>query len=178
MAEISTVARPYAQGVFRLAREHDALAHWSEQLDLAAAVIGDQEMVLVLGSPRLTGEQKAQLVIDVCGDGLDDAGRNLVRLLLANRRINLMPEIARQYRRLRADAERTVEARLITAQPIEDAVRDRVADALAKRLERKVTLDTAVDESLIGGAIVQAGDMVIDGSVRGRLTRLAGVMSR
>lgn len=178
MAEISTVARPYAQGVFRLAREHDALAHWSDQLDLAAAFIADQQMTLVLGSPRMTGDQKAELVIEVCGDGLDEQARNLVRLLIANRRINLMPEIALQYRRLRADAERTVEARLVTAQPVDDAVRDRVADALAKRLERKVTLETAVDESLIGGAIVHAGDMVIDGSVRGRLTRLAGVMSR
>ena len=178
MAETTTVARPYAKGVFQLANERKALPHWSEQLDLAAAVVADQQMSLVLGSPRLNAEQKADLILDVCGEGLDAEGRNFVRLLIDNRRIMLLPEIAAQYRAMRAEAERTVEATLVTAQPVEEAVRERVESALSKRLDRKVTLATEVDEDLIGGAIVRAGDQVIDGSVRGRLTRLAGAMSR
>jgi F-type H+-transporting ATPase subunit delta len=178
MAEIATVARPYAKAVFRLAREHDKLAPWTEQLELAAAVVKDQEMGLLLGSPRLTTEQKADMIIDICGDQLDADGANLVRLLVNNRRIALMPEIAAQYRKLRAEVERTVESTLVTAQAIDDELRDRIRDALAKRLDRNVSLETEVDESLIGGAIVKADDTVIDGSVRGKLARLAGAMSR
>jgi F-type H+-transporting ATPase subunit delta len=118
------------------------------------------------------------MIIDICGDQLDADGANLVRLLVNNRRIALMPEIAAQYRKLRAEVERTVESTLVTAQAIDDELRDRIRDALAKRLDRNVSLETEVDESLIGGAIVKADDTVIDGSVRGKLARLAGAMSR
>lgn len=178
MAETATVARPYAQAVFRLAREQKALASWSEQLEMLATVVRDQEMSLLLGSPRLTQDQKADLIIDICGDGLDKDGKNFVRMLVQNRRIGLMPEIADQYRKRRAEIERTVEATLVTAQSIDDAQRDQIRDALAKSLDRNVSLDTEVDESLIGGAIVKADDTVIDGSVRGKLARLAGATSR
>ncbi len=178
MADIATVARPYAQAVFRLARDNDALAAWTDQLELAAAVVRDQDMDLLLGSPRLDPAQKADLIIDVCGEGLGTSGANLVRLLVSNRRASLLPEIAAQFRRLRAEVERTVEARLVTAEAVDEAVTDRIRDALAKRLDRNVRLHTDVDESLIGGAIVEADDTVIDGSVRGKLARLAGAMSR
>jgi len=178
MAEIATVARPYAQAAFRLARDNNALAAWAEQLDLAAAVVRDQEMALLLGSPRLSPDQKADLIIEIGGDGLDASGANLVRLLVNNRRISLLPEIAAQYRKLRAEVERTVEARLVTAHAVDESVTEQIRDALAKRLDRNVRLDTELDESLIGGAIVKADDTVIDGSVRGKLARLAGAMSR
>jgi F-type H+-transporting ATPase subunit delta len=178
MAEIATVARPYAQAAFRLARENNALAAWTDQLELAAAVVGDQQMSLLLGSPRMSPDQKADLIIDICGDGLDASGANLIRLLVSNRRIGLLPEIAAQYRKLRADVERTVEARLVTAQAVDETVTERIRSALAERLDRNVRLETEVDESLIGGAIVKADDTVIDGSVRGKLARLAGATSR
>ena len=101
-----------------------------------------------------------------------------MRLLVNNRRISLLPEIAAQYRKLRAEVERTVEARLVTAHAVDETATAQIRDALAKRLDRNVRLDTELDESLIGGAIVKADDTVIDGSVRGKLARLAGAMSR
>ncbi len=178
MAESTTVARPYAQGIFELAREQDALAAWSEQLDLVAGVVRHPEMAQLLGSPRLTSEQRAELIIGVCGEGLNEQGRNLVQLLVDNDRLEVLPEIAAQYRALRAAAERTLEARLISAQTVDEDVRARLESALSKRLDRQVTLSTEIDESLLGGAVVRAGDLVIDGSVQGRLTRLTGALSR
>ncbi len=178
MAETTTVARPYAQAAFEIARGQDALAGWSDMLDLLAAVVADADLPPMLGSPRLTSERKAELIADICGDRLDDGGRNLVRLLSANGRLLLLPEIAAQYRRLRARLERTVEATLVTAQPVDDKSRERIAGALGERLQRKVSLATEVDASLIGGAVVRAGDLVIDGSVKGRLERLTGALSR
>lgn len=179
MAETTTVARPYAQAVFEIARaQKDALASWADMLELLAAVASDGAVRPLLGSPRLTAERKAELIIDICGDRLNDGGRNLVRLLSANGRLPLLPEISAQYRQLRAELERTVEATLITAQPVDDAAREQIAAALGKRLQRKVSLSTEVDEDLIGGAVVRAGDLVIDGSVKGRLERLTGALSR
>lgn len=178
MADYSTIARPYAQGVFKLARERDELAHWSEMLDYAAAVARDPNMNALLGSPRLTKAQMADVFIDVCGEKLDEQGRNLIRLLADNRRLILLPTIASQYAELRAEAEKTVNARLITAQPVDAKVEAAVAEALSQRLGLQVRLVTEVDESLLGGAVIRAGDMVIDGSVRGRLEKLASALSR
>lgn len=178
MAQSTTVARPYAEAVFDMARERDELAAWSDALDLAAAVVADERVATALRSPRLDDERKAQLIIEIGGEHLGEHARNLVRLLVERDRILLLPEIARQYRSLRAEYERTLEARLITAQPVDDGVRERLEQALTDRLKRKVSLASEIDETLIGGAIVRAGDMVIDGSVRGRLTRLTGALSR
>ncbi len=178
MAETTTVARPYAEAVFELAEAQDALAAWSDMLDLLAAIVVDPAMRTVLGSPRLTGERKAELLIGTGGERLDERGRNLVRLLSANDRLLLLPEIAAQYGRLRADAERTIEATVITAQAMDEDTGKRIASALGERLRRKVALTAEVDADLIGGAVIRAGDLVIDGSVKGRLTRLTGALSR
>lgn len=180
MAEYSTIARPYAQGVFKLAQAGNALVEWSDKLELAAAVARDEKMRAVLGSPKLTKEQLAELFIGVCGDKIkvDEHFRNLIRLLADNRRLMLLPEIAAQYAELRAEAEATVNARLITAQPVDPAVQAKLAEALSKRLNRKVNLATETDPALVGGAVIRAGDLVIDGSVRGRLERLTATLSR
>lgn len=178
MAQSTTVARPYAEAVFDLARGRKELPAWSEALDLAAAVVADERVAAALRSPRIDDQQKAELIIGIGGEHLGETARNFIRLLVERDRILLLPEIAAQYRALRAEHERTLEARLITAQAVDEGVRERLEAALSSRLERKVTLAPEIDESLIGGAIVRAGDMVIDGSVRGRLTRLTGALSR
>ncbi len=176
MAEDRTIARPYAQAAFERAREQGDLRHWSEMLALAAAVVSAPEMQALLGSSRLTRSRLADLVIEVCADGLDAEGRNLIRLLAEYRRLGLLPEIASQYEALRAEAERSIEAEVLSARPLEPAQQERLAAALGKRLGREVRLQVKVDPTLLGGAIVRAGDLVIDGSVRGRLHKLAARM--
>jgi F-type H+-transporting ATPase subunit delta len=178
MAEYSTIARPYAQGVFQLAKARNGFAKWSDMLEYATAVIRDPTMNALIGSPKMPRDRLAQLVIDICGDRFDEQGRNLVRLLAENRRLLVLPEIAAQYAALRAEAEATIHARLITAQPVAAEIQPRLEEALGKRLGRKVTLTTETDAHLLGGAIIRAGDLVIDGSVRGRLERLAATLSR
>ncbi|MEX0732569.1 MAG: F0F1 ATP synthase subunit delta [Aquisalimonadaceae bacterium] len=178
MADFNTIARPYAQAVFKLAREKGGLSAWSETLGLLAAVARDPRVHDLLASPRLTPAQHQELILGICGDRLDDAGRNFVALLVESRRLIALPDIADQFEALRAAEEGTLQARLISAQPVEDSVREALAKALGKRLSRKVTLHAEVDESLLGGAVIRAGDLVIDGSVSGRLTRLATSLNR
>lgn len=178
MAQKTTVARPYADAAFQLAQAAGALAGWADGLAMAAAVVSDSRVATVLGDPRVDDGRKADLVLDVCGEALDGQQRNFVRLLVQRDRIGVLPEISHQYDRLRAEHEKTLNAELITAHPIDDAVRDRLAEALSHRLARTVSLDTQLDESLIGGAVIRAGDLVIDGSVRGRLNRLTSALSR
>lgn len=178
MAETSTIARPYAQAVFKLAKSGGDLAKWSDMLDYAAVVAGDQRVAELFNNPRVRDEELVKLFLDICGSNLDDQGANLIRLLAENRRLGLLPEIAVQYGEMRAKEEDTLQAQLITARPVDDAVQKQLADALGKRTGRKVTLSAETDESLLGGAVIRAGDLVIDGSVRGRLERLAHTLNR
>ena len=178
MAETSTIARPYAQAVFKLAKSSGDLAKWSDTLDYAAVVAGDDRVAPLFNNPRVTEEQVVKLFLDICGSNIDDKGVSLIRLLAENSRLGLLPEIAAQYSELRAKEEDTLQARLITARPVDDAVQKRLAEALGKRTGRKVTLSAETDESLLGGAVIRAGDLVIDGSVRGRLERLAHTLNR
>jgi F-type H+-transporting ATPase subunit delta len=112
------------------------------------------------------------LMLEVCGDQLNELGKNFIKVLVANKRLNILPEIAVLYNELRADAEKTVEAEVISAFPLTDAQQDTLVEGLKKRLGRDVTLVSKVDENLLGGAIVRAGDLVIDGSVSGQLSKL------
>ena len=178
MADFQTIARPYAQAVFKLAREQGSLAEWSDVLQLLGQVAADERVQAILASPRFSGQQLESLFLDICGDNPNEAGQNLVRLLAENRRLIALPDIVRQYEALRATEEGTLRARLISAQPVEDKVRVDLAQALGQRLQRKVELESEIDESLLGGAVIRAGDLVIDGSVRGRLKRLATSLNR
>jgi len=177
MAELTTVARPYAQAIFKTASESGRLGEWSGMLQFAAAVAGDESVVDLIEGTRYSKDQLAQLFIDVCGEQLDQKGQNLIRILAENRRLTLLPEIAAVYEVYRAEAESTIDAEVISAYPVSDEQRDSIAEALAARLGRKVKLSTTTDKSLLGGAIIRAGDMVIDGSVRGKLGKLASAMS-
>jgi F-type H+-transporting ATPase subunit delta len=178
MAETSTVARPYAQAVFKLAREQGDLKTWSSMLELAAVVTRDPTMLALIQSPRADAEQLASLFNDICGKGFNDQARNLVRLLAQNKRLTLLPVVAEQYELMRAEAEGVIEAELIAATPVDDAQQKKIIDALKSRLGREVSLTCSTDESLLGGAIIRAGDLVIDGSLRGRLEKLAGALTQ
>lgn len=172
-----TIARPYAQAVFELARDRDALAAWSERLELLAVVVSDPDMARLLGNPHIPAERLAELIGDICGDALGDGGP-LVRLLAENRRLALLPELRLHFEAYRAEAEKIVHADVTSAFPLSAGQRDRIAAALRKRLGREVELSYTTDESLIGGAVIRAGDLVIDGSVAAHVDRLASTLSR
>ncbi len=183
MAESITAARPYARAVFDLAKgKKDGLKKWSDVLAAAAVVAGSPDMRRAVASPGLSAEQKAELVLDVLsevhgGKNVTTEVRNFVRLLAENGRLGVVPAIVAEFERQRADEERTVHAELITARPISDEQREKIVAALKARLDRDVVLEVKVDESLIGGAVIRAGDMVIDGSAREQLSRLAAALS-
>ena len=178
MSELTTAARPYAKAAFQVAKDGDALATWSQQLGFMALVAEDAQMRAVLDSPRLTRQTMAEAFLAVCADHVDASGQNFVHLLAENARLRLLPEISRLFELLKAEAEKKVEAQVTSAQEVSAAQQKAIASALKQRLGREVALKCVVDDSLIGGAIVRAGDLVIDGSVRGRLRRLASSLSR
>jgi F-type H+-transporting ATPase subunit delta len=179
MAETTTVARPYARAAFELAQaKKGGLKRWSDTLRIAAVVAADENMRLALASPRLSTEEKADLFLGICAainDGKDvfKDGRNFIKLLAENHRLYTIPEIATIFEELRKEAEKSVQAQIISAYPITDAQRNSIAKGLKAKLNRDVVLECAVDESLISGAIIRAGDLVIDGSARGQLAKLA-----
>ena len=179
MAERTTVARPYAKAVFEQAQaKKGGLKQWSELLQVAALVATDESIRPVLASPRLSAEEKADLLLDICSEvygnkNIWKQAGNFIKLLAENHRLNAIPEIMVIFERLRAEAEQTLHAELISAFEVSDEQRDRIAARLKEKLKRDIELEVSVDESLMGGAIIRAGDLVIDGSARGQLARLA-----
>jgi F-type H+-transporting ATPase subunit delta len=171
--ERTTLARPYAEAVFRLARERRALAQWSEMLRLAAAVACDPQMNRLIDNPRVPRARFVEFFLDVVGKKVDADGGNFIRLLAENRRVQLLPEIAALFEELRAGAEARVEAEVISATAVGAEQLKAIAAALKKRLGLDVSLATRIDPSLVGGIVIRAGDLVIDGSVRGKLQALA-----
>ena len=172
MAELITVARPYAQAAFEFASAEQALKDWSEMLSLLAAIADDAAMHELINSPHLTETQLADLFIQVAGENLNDNCANFVRVLASNGRLLLLPEIAALFEVDRRAAEGTVQAQLVTAFPASESQQVEVIASLRKRLGREVELSCSTDAELLGGAIIRAGDLVIDGSVRGKLQRL------
>ncbi len=176
MAEKSTIARPYAQAAFDLAQEKGGLKSWSEMLELCAMIVSDKQVSRLIGNPELSKDSLVELILNVAGDRLDTVGANFIRVLAANGRLNVLPEIAALYEQHRAEAERYIDAEVISAFPMSDAQQQALVEGLKKRLGREVRLTASTDESLIGGAIVRAGDLVIDGSVTGHLNKLAQIL--
>lgn len=177
MAEINTLARPYAKAAFDYADEHGSLDQWSRQLGLLAAVVRAPKVAAVLGSASLPRAQQAQCLIDVCGDEIDAPVQNFARLLAENRRLELLPDIHQRFEQHKSVREQRVDVDVVTAYELDADLADRLATALSRKLQREVAISTRVDRGLLGGVVVRAGDIVIDGSVRGRLGKLAEVMN-
>ena len=173
MADRLTVARPYAKAAFAQARATGNLASWSGALARAALAVGDERVRGLLGSPKVTAAQLAGLISDVAGNDLDQQGRNFIALLAEGKRLPFLPEISQLFDQFKADAERVVDVSITSAAPMGADEQAKLVAALEKRFDRKVRVEAAVDPSLIGGAVVRAGDLTIDGSVRARLARLA-----
>jgi F-type H+-transporting ATPase subunit delta len=177
MAETATTARPYAQAAFAAARDGQALAGWSTFLALASAVIADERVRSLIGNPRVATGELVGFVLELTGAAGNAAQGNFLRLLAENRRLALLPEIAAQYEVLRAAAEGQADVQVVTAMALTPEQEQRLAAALEQRLGRRVRLHVEVDPGLVGGAIVRHGDLVFDGSLRGRLGRLAAAMT-
>ena len=177
MAELSTLARPYAKAAFEYARDSNALSAWSEQLATAAAVTRDSTMAAVLDDPSLTAEQQARTLSEVCGAELSAQVSNFIAILADNKRLALLPEIHALFALYKADQEKSVDVEVVSAFDLADATRDNLADVLGKKLEREVTVRTSTDQNILGGVLIRAGDLVIDGSVRGRLNKLAEALN-
>jgi len=181
MAELATVARPYARAAFKYALESNALKAWGDALDVAAAVVSDPRVADALTAPAHGRSGAAELVAGIVassGTALDAGTRNFLRLLGENHRLPALPQIAQQYAALRAEAENTIDVEVVSAMALTDAQKAQLKAALGKRFNRDVRLHESVDATLIGGAVIHAGDLVIDGSLKGRLARLATQMTR
>ena len=174
MSQALTLARPYARAAFSLARDTGTLPAWSEALAFAARVAADPQVAALLGNPKLAQADAATLLAP---DGAGEAFGNFLGLLFDNRRLALLPEIAGLYDELRFEAERVVKAKVTSAAALQAAELESIKAALRKRFGREVEVETAVDADLIGGAVIDAGDVVIDGSVRGKLERLQSALA-
>ncbi len=177
-SEHGSVARPYARALFEVANAAGTLESWSTALGAAAAIVADPSAGELLGSPSLGDGQRLEFLEGVLG-GVPEAsvlespqGRALLKLLVENDRLEALTEITGAFDELKARAENRIKVKLVAAAQVDESLAGRIAEALERRFGRKVDLETQVDESLIGGAIIQAEDRVIDGSVRARLKRL------
>jgi F-type H+-transporting ATPase subunit delta len=177
MAELSTLARPYAKAAFEYALDKNELSKWSAQLATAAAVALEPGMAAVLNNPSLTAAQQAGTLSEVCGDSLSAQARNFIAILASNKRLALLPEISELFAQYKANQEKTVDVEVVSAFDLADSARDRLAEVLGRKLERKVEVRTSTDSNLLGGVLIRAGDLVIDGSVRGKLDKLAEAMN-
>jgi F-type H+-transporting ATPase subunit delta len=178
MAEKATIARPYAKAAFEFAQEHKSFDLWSTLLATGSAVVSDPRVAKLLTNPRVKPEDLVELIAEAAAGSLDEHGRNFLLTLAQNRRLGLLPQIAEQFEALRAEIENVADVRIISAVPLNEEQQRRFASALKTRLKRDVRLHCEVDPSLVGGAIVRAGDFVIDGSLRARLERLASAMTQ
>lgn len=172
MAGNSTQSRPYAIAAFKQAREEDQVTAWSQMLTLLEQVTDDATMKGAVANPRVNREQLAAFIIDVCGDALSDTARNFVRLLSEYGRLNSVGDIRAIFEQQRAELEGRSHVHVRSAYPLDDAQRDVIQQSMAKRLGAEVDITVEVDDSLIGGLVIRAGDTVIDGTLRGRLAQL------
>ncbi len=175
MAEVATLARPYARAAFEaaLAEGEEALPRFSHELALLTGCMEVPELRAELLSPRRVAAEKAAMIQTLLGEELSQAGRNFVSLLTEQGRLVLLPEIQRQYEQLRARHEKVLKVEVVCAREIGTSEMEKLTERLTRRFDSRVELTTRIDPDLIGGAVIRAGDTVIDGSVRGRLIRLS-----
>ena len=172
MAERATVARPYAKAAFAFARDKGALEQWSAWLQVARSVVASEDYAQLAASPGVSERQLLELIAGVCGERIDTHGRALLDLLAENDRLGYLPEIATRFEELKAEDQNVADVEIVSAVSLIEAEQQRLAGALRARLRREVRLHCSVDPSLVGGAVVRSGDMLIDGSLAGKLAKL------
>jgi len=178
MADFTTAARPYANAVYDIAKENSALDSWSDALANLAAVVCDAQMSDLLDDPETSKVQKGELILQVLGDNLNQQQQNLVKLMAENGRLKLMPDVVEQFEVARAKAENKIEAEVISAFELTAEQTSELVNTLKNKLGKDVTLTTTIDESLIGGVVIKAGDTIIDASMKSQLDSLALSLGR
>jgi F-type H+-transporting ATPase subunit delta len=172
MAELATIARPYAEAAFQLARDEHSLAGWSQMLQLAASIVSDERVARTLDNPRLDSGAKQSLLLSIGGDRFDEASRNFIRVLVESERVMLLPQIAAMFETLKNNAEATAKATIESAFELDAVQLSALTASLEKRFGRKIETTVTVNPELIGGARVTVGDSVLDGSVQAKLAAM------
>jgi F-type H+-transporting ATPase subunit delta len=172
-ADAITIARPYAEAVFAHAEASGKLDLWSEMLGYLSVVVADPAVAPIIGNPLVERKALIELLLEICGEHISQEGGNLIRLLVANGRLPLVPEIESLFKALKADRERTINVQVTSAFALKPEQEKIIAKAVKAKLGREVTISSVQDPELIGGVHIRAGDLVIDGTVRGKLQRLA-----
>ena len=178
MAELATIARPYAEAAFALAKQRGELADWSAMLSLMVSVYDDPEFRSAIGAPSVTSDDVERLMLAICGERIDGKARNFIQLLTENGRLSTIREVYKLYERLKSEDEGVVDAHIASAYPLQDQQLEKIVSLLAKRYSKKISPTVNVDEDLIGGIKVQVGDKVWDASVRGRLQDMAVALTK
>lgn len=172
MAELTTIARPYAKAAFEFAVEHQTVEKWSDMLGFTA-VVSENEAMAALLTGGMANMQLAELFIDVCGEHIDTHGQNLIKVMAENGRLAVLPAVAEIFEQLRHEWAKEIEAQVVSASELSDEQKQQISVSLEKRLARKIKLNCSIDTGLIAGIVIKAGDLVIDGSIRGKLNRLS-----
>ena len=172
MAELATLSHPYANAVFGLAQSAGSLEVWSKSLDTLVATSSDDVVQTMLNSPDLAAQDKATKLAELCGDEIDSQAGPFLQALAEHVRLSLLPEVRDQFEALRAEQEQTLDVEIVSAFELTQAQSDTLKSALHAKYNKEINISSRVDQGLVGGAIIRAGDIVIDGSVKGRLTKL------
>ena len=186
MADNNTIARPYAQAIFDIARDTGTMESWAEGLVIAKKILQDSQLNDFLSKPSLSPEKKLKFISELFSEitdetmifsGNDDRGNNLIKLLIENSRVSVLPEISEHFNLLKSELENSVNVVVSSAVPLSEDQKLALEDVLKKRFDSDIFLQTEIDETLVGGAVIRTGDVVIDGSLRASLSGLSNVIN-
>ena len=178
MAENITIARPYAEAIFKLAKEKNTLAGWAKMLALLETVVKDPHVIAYTTNPNFSAEQIESLLLGICGEKLDGMGRNFVQVLTRNDRLPLLPQIRELFEALKAEQEGILEVKINSAFPLSKKQESELVQCLKRRYQRKIVTQINVEPELIGGVIIAVGDHVLDATVRGKLEVMRTALTR
>lgn len=173
MAEAITVARPYADAVYKMAVANNSLSQWSKMLQLAAEIAEDEQVKLLIGNPRVSAKQLGDIFLEIGRSKFNAEARNLVMLLIENKRVVVLSQISQLFEQLKARHEGVLEARVVSAFAIENRQLKKLVEDLEQKFKRKIEAQVSIDPELIGGIKVEVGDEILDASVRGKLEAMA-----
>jgi len=177
MSSLTTLARPYAKAAFELARDEQALASWDNMLTLAGEMVTEETVAALLESPHVGQDEVVKILSGAAGEAFSTRFRDFLLVLAGNGRLSLLPPATRLFRQLREAEEKRLSVKVVSVVPLDEGQANRLREALARRFECEIELDNEIDKAVLGGAVVYAGDQVIDGSLRGKLEKLSAALA-